>query len=64
MGAHICVMKPTLPADDKTAENAQPVQRGYAAWKKAKIASAIEQAKDRENLIPAAQILRDFGLER
>ncbi|MEO8722461.1 MAG: hypothetical protein ABI395_02910 [Sphingobium sp.] len=57
-------MKLTLPADDKTAESARPVERGYTAWKKAKIVSAIEQAKDRDGLIPAAQILRDFGLER
>lgn len=62
--AHIAAMKPNLPADDKLRETGGAPERGYADWKRAKIERGMEQAKDRAKMIPAEQVLRDFGLER
>jgi hypothetical protein len=61
---HIMAMKPILPADDKLRETGGAPERGYADWKRAKIERGLEQAKDRAKMIPAEQVLRDFGLER
>ena len=56
-------MKPALDARDKVAENDSPVEPGHAAWKRAKVERGVAQAKDREAMIPAERILRDFKLE-
>jgi hypothetical protein len=61
---HIDAMKAKLLIDEKTAEIGGHVERGYAAWKRAKIERALTQAQDRDSLIPAEQVLREFGLER
>lgn len=40
------------------------VEKGYAAWKRAKVERGLKQAKDRDSLIPAQQVWREFDLER
>lgn len=57
-------MQPNPPLNEKLDEAGGAPERGYDAWKRAKIEKGLEQAKDRDAMIPAAQILRDFGLER
>lgn len=37
---------------------------GYADWKRAKVERALAQTAHREEMIPAAQVWRDLGLER
>ncbi|MCH4152551.1 MAG: hypothetical protein LKF30_11505 [Sphingobium sp.] len=49
---------------EKLSEAGGTPERGYDAWKRAKIEKGLEQAQDRDAMIPVAQILRDFGLER
>lgn len=36
----------------------------YTAWKEAKIKSALKQAEDRSNMIPAEDVWEKFGFER
>lgn len=60
----MCVMKPNQPLTEKLSEAGSAPERGYDAWKRAKIEKGLQQAQDREAMIPVAQILRDFGLER
>jgi len=36
----------------------------YLAWKEAKIRRALEQSKDRTQMIPAHKVWEKFGLER
>lgn len=57
-------MRPRQSLDEKLSETGGAPDRGYDAWKRAKIEKGLEQAKDREAMIPVARILRDFGLER
>jgi hypothetical protein len=54
----------TAPPDHKVAETGERPERGYAAWKRAKIERALAQAEDRDSLIPAENLWRDLGLER
>ncbi len=58
------LMKPNQPLTEKLSEAGGTPERGYDAWKRAKIEKGLEQAQDRDAMIPVAQILRDFGLER
>ena len=62
--AHILLMKSKLSADDKLRSSDEAPERGYANWKRAKIELGLEQSRDRASMIPAEQVLRDFGLER
>ena len=39
------------------------VEKNYAAWKRAKVERGLKQAKDRDSLIPAQQVWREFNLE-
>ena len=64
IGRIVWGMKPHHPLGDKVSETGDTPDRGYDAWKRAKIEKGLEQAKDREAMIPVAQILCDFGLER
>jgi len=57
-------MKPLADPRLKTEETDGPVERGYAAWKRAKIERGIAQARDRSGMIPVEQILADLKLER
>jgi hypothetical protein len=40
------------------------VERGYDAWKRAKIARGFAQARDRSTMIPVEQVLRDLTFRR
>lgn len=53
-----------LAAKDKLTEADAPTERGYAAWKRAKIERGLAQAQDRDRMIPVEQVMRDLGLER
>lgn len=57
------VMKTKLAAADKVTNAPGETECGYAAWKQAKVARGMAQAKNREAMIPMEQVLRDFGLE-
>lgn len=57
-------MKPNQPLTEKLSEAGGAPERGYDAWKRAKIEKGLEQSKDRDAMIPVSQVLRDFGLER
>ena len=56
-------MKATVDSQEKVAESDAPAERGHAAWKRAKVERGLNQAKDRDAMIPAERILRDFKLE-
>jgi hypothetical protein len=56
-------MKPATDPIVKTDESDAPLERGYDAWKRAKIERGLAQAKDREAMIPVERILGDLGLE-
>jgi hypothetical protein len=57
-------MKPAVDPRDKTEEVDAPVERGYDAWKRAKVQRGLAQAQDRSAMIPVEQVLRDLKLER
>ena len=57
-----CMTIKVIPAD-KVSETSAPIERGYEAWKRAKIERGLAQAQDRSAMIPLEQVLRDFGLE-
>ena len=52
----------TIPAD-KITEEAGAVERGHAAWQRAKIERGLAQSKDRAAMIPVEQVWRDLKLE-
>lgn len=63
-GAPESGMKPAVDPRDKTEEVDAPVERGYDAWKRAKVERGLAQARDRSVMIPVEQVLRDLKLER
>ena len=48
---------------DKITEEAGAVERGHAAWQRAKIERGLAQSKDRAAMIPVEQVWRDLKLE-
>ena len=54
----------TAPPAFKLMDTDETVEAGHAAWKRDKIKRGLEQARDREALIPADQVWRNLGLER
>ncbi len=56
------VTKAKLPLH-KISDTGEPKEKGYDRWKRQKIAVGLEQAKDRDKLIPAGQVWRELGLE-
>ena len=52
----------TVPAE-KITEEAGAVERGHAAWQRAKIERGLAQSKDRAAMIPVEQVWRDLKLE-
>lgn len=48
----------------KTAETGEPIERGHAKWKREKVLRGLEQAKDRDSMIPSERVWRNLGLER
>lgn len=57
-------MRNSSSFDDKISEADGAPDRGHAAWKRAKVEAALEQARDRDAMIPVEKLLRDLGLER
>ncbi|MES2097657.1 MAG: hypothetical protein V4459_12940 [Pseudomonadota bacterium] len=52
------------PITDKVEESDLPPEQGYAAWKAAKIARGLAQARDRAAMIPVEQALDDLKRAR
>lgn len=49
----------------ETAEAGEdPVEPGYAAWKRDKIERGLAESRDRSVMIPVEQVWRDLDLER
>lgn len=48
----------------KVADNQESVEKGYDAWKRTKVERGLKQAKDRDSLVPAELVWREFDLER
>ncbi len=57
-------MKPIADPRLKTDETNGSVERGYDAWKRAKIERGLTQAQDRAAMIPVEQLLANLKLER
>jgi len=53
-----------ISLDEKLGDTNADPERGYDAWLRRKIARGLDEARDREALIPAEQVWRDLGLER
>jgi hypothetical protein len=53
-----------LPPEHKITDTGEPVERGHAKWKRDKIATGLQQTKDRDAMIPAERVWRELGLER
>ncbi len=49
------------PLSDKEIAATDP---GYADWKRDKVERGLEQAQDRDSLIPAAHVWKKLGPER
>ncbi len=64
IGCKFNVMKPIVDPLLKTDDIDGPIDRGYDAWKRAKIERGLAQAQDRSAMIPVEQILVDLKLER
>ena len=56
-------MKPVSDQSEKLKEDAGAVERGYTAWKRAKIERGLAESRDRDAMIPVEQVLRDLSLE-
>ena len=56
-------MKPATDLSEKLDEASVPAEPGYAAWKRTKIERGLQQAVDRESMIPVEQLWRDLKLE-
>lgn len=64
IGCKFNVMKPIVDPLLKTDEIDGPIERGYDAWKRAKIERGLAQTQDLDVMIPVEQILAYFTLER
>lgn len=62
--AYMGSMKPAVDPRDKVEDADAPVERGYDAWKRAKVERGLTQAQDRGAMIPVEQVLHDLKLER
>ncbi|WP_189338505.1 hypothetical protein [Sphingobium sp. SCG-1] len=49
-------MKTKLAATDKVTDAPGATERSYAAWKQAKVARGLEQAKNGDAMIPFEQV--------
>jgi hypothetical protein len=59
-GASESSMKPAVDPRDKIKEVYAPVERGYGAWKRAKVDRGLVRVHDRSAIIPVRKILRVF----
>ena len=57
-------MNPMTDPAEKVTTTGEAPERGHAAWLRAKVERGLAQARDRDAMIPAAQLLRELGLER
>lgn len=62
--SYMCGMKPATDPHDKIEDFDATPERGYDAWKRAKVERGLAQAQDRSAMIPVEQVLRDLKLER
>ena len=53
-------MKPVVDEQEKLDETGGPPERGYDAWKRAKIERGLAQSQDRDAMIPVEQVLRNL----
>jgi hypothetical protein len=53
----------TIPQADKLIDDDTAPERGYAAWKAARVATAQHQAKDRSAMIDADMVWRQLGCD-
>lgn len=60
----LCMATKAAPTDHKTADIGAPTEHGYARWKREKVERGLEQAKDRDSMIPSERVWRNLGLER
>ena len=61
---YIRPMKPAVPLADKLDDDIGVTERGYDAWKRAKVERGLAQAKNRAAMIPAEQVLDTLKLAR
>lgn len=54
-------MKPVFEKQEKLDNTGMAPERGYDAWKLAKIERGPAQSRDRDAMIPAEQVLRDVS---
>lgn len=57
-------MKSMTDPAGKVATTGEAPEHGHAVWLRAKVERGLAQARDRDAMIPAAQLLRELGLER
>jgi hypothetical protein len=57
-------MRSNSPSKDKVHDTEGPTERGYGAWKRAKVERGLKQSEDRDAMIPVEQVWRDLNLER
>jgi hypothetical protein len=57
-------MKSITDPADKVATTGETPERGHEAWLRVKVERGLAQARDRDAMIPAAQLLCELGLER
>ena len=53
----------TRAETDKLTANEDATERGYEAWKRAKVERGLAQARDRVAMIPVEQVWRDLKLD-
>ena len=54
----------SVPPEFKIAETGEPIELGHSKWKREKVSRGLEQATDRDSMIPAERVWRNLGLER
>jgi len=57
-------MRMRIDPDAKVAVDGGDTERGYEAWKRAKVERGLAQSRDREAMIPVDRLWRDLSLER
>lgn len=61
---YVGTMKPMTDPAEEVATTGEAPEREHDAWLRAKVERGLAQAQDRDAMIPAAQLLRELGLER
>jgi hypothetical protein len=58
------MMKAVIDEREKLEDGVGSTERGYDAWRGAKIERGLGQSRDRDAMIPVEQVWRDLSLER